>query len=427
MESARSRKAKSAKRQRVVKKGKKAESGANFDDGNDSDSGSIASSVSTAFSEDLDADFQGDVDEVGDDIEQILIDNIEGASAKSAKERQSSIKEVKRCLCRKYTPEFIDGRKDTLLDVVERLLKRGQTADKAAVANLGSLLCLQLGAANSLNVYRTLKPLLVTVINDTAQSFSARSSCALALGMCCFIGSEELGEVTDCMNVLRNVFSKKAKEIATDEGLMSSSVLSWGLLLTVASNAAQNEAIEENLEKLYRLLENGKLGLRLATGEVIALIYELGRELDETFDMYVDGLYDLLKELATDSSKYKAKREKRQQRSTFRDVLKTVESGMAPAEKVKFGIEKIELSSWTRIRQYNALKDSLGPGIATHLQENVLLREIFGLGAPLINREVVSKEDRWGKMLQNAAAEKERTKNRSKGRENKRAAAAHGF
>eukprot|EP00795_Rhopilema_esculentum_P000022 gene22-9620_t len=379
----------------------------------------------------------------------------------SAKERQSSIKEVKRCLCRKYTPEFIDGRKDTLLDVVERLLKRGdvfdiacQTADKAAVANLGSLLCLQLGAANSLNVYRTLKPLLVTVINDTAQSFSARSSCALALGMCCFIGSEELGEVTDCMNVLRNVFSKKAKEIATDEGLMSSSVLSWGLLLTVASNAAQNEAIEENLEKLYRLLENGKLGLRLATGEVIALIYELGRELDETFDMYVDGLYDLLKELATDSSKYKAKREKRQQRSTFRDVLKTVESGMAPAEKVKFGIEKIELSSWTRIRQYNALKDSLGPGIATHLQcytgfilflasakqnlittirrttvpeENVLLREIFGLGAPLINREVVSKEDRWGKMLQNAAAEKERTKNRSKGRENKRAAAAHGF
>ena len=83
--------------------------------------------------------------------------------------------------------------------------------------------------------------------------------------------------------------------------------------------------LSRNLEKLYRLLENGNLGLRLATGEVIALIYELGRELDETFDMYVDGLYDLLKELATDSSRYKAKREKRQQRSTFRDVLKTVE------------------------------------------------------------------------------------------------------
>lgn len=72
-------------------------------------------------------------------------------------------------------------------------------------------------------------------------------------------------------------------------------------------------------------MEKGDLNLRLATGEVIALIYELGREIDDTFDGYVDGLYDLLKELATDSSRYKAKREKRQQRSTFRDILRTVE------------------------------------------------------------------------------------------------------
>ena len=73
------------------------------------------------------------------------------------------------------------------------------------------------------------------------------------------------------------------------------------------------------------LLENGDLSLRISTGEVIALIYEIGRDIDDTFDGYVDGLYDLLKELATDSSKYRAKREKKQQRSTFRDILKTVE------------------------------------------------------------------------------------------------------
>lgn len=73
------------------------------------------------------------------------------------------------------------------------------------------------------------------------------------------------------------------------------------------------------------MLENGNLSLRLSTGEVIALIYEIGRENDESFDGYMDGLYDLLKELATDNSKYRAKREKKQQRSTFRDILKTVE------------------------------------------------------------------------------------------------------
>ncbi len=80
-----------------------------------------------------------------------------------------------------------------------------------------------------------------------------------------------------------------------------------------------------NLEVLYNLLETGDLSLRIATGEVIALIYELGRDIDENFDGYINGLYDLLKELATDSSRHKAKREKKQQRSTFRDILKTVE------------------------------------------------------------------------------------------------------
>ena len=73
------------------------------------------------------------------------------------------------------------------------------------------------------------------------------------------------------------------------------------------------------------MLENDDLNLRIAAGEVIALIYELGRDVDENFDAFVSGLYDLLKELATDSSRYKAKREKKQQRSIFRDILKTVE------------------------------------------------------------------------------------------------------
>ena len=79
------------------------------------------------------------------------------------------------------------------------------------------------------------------------------------------------------------------------------------------------------IDKLYRLLENGDLSLRLSTGEVIALIYETGRGIDGDFDGYVDGLHDLLKELATDSSKFRAKREKKQQKLIFRDILKTVE------------------------------------------------------------------------------------------------------
>lgn len=38
-----------------------------------------------------------------------------------------------------------------------------------------------------------------------------------------------------------------------------------------------------------------------------------------------DALCSQLKELATDSNKYRAKKDRRQQRSSFRDILRTVE------------------------------------------------------------------------------------------------------
>lgn len=60
------------------------------------------------------------------------------------------------------------------------------------------------------------------------------------------------------------------------------------------------------------------------------------------------------------------------------------QNGESPQELVKFGVECLEIDSWVRRRQYSIIRDSLGSGTNTHLQENPLLRDIFGLGAPLV-------------------------------------------
>lgn len=65
--------------------------------------------------------------------------------------------------------------------------------------------------------------------------------------------------------------------------------------------------------------------MRIAAGEVLALMYETAREADEEFQGDQNGLCDLLKELATDSDKHKAKKDLRQQRSSFRDVMRAIE------------------------------------------------------------------------------------------------------
>jgi hypothetical protein len=64
----------------------------------------------------------------------------------------------------------------------------------------------------------------------------------------------------------------------------------------------------------------------MAAGETIALAYELGREHNGDFQSATTPqLVDKLRQLATDSHKYRAKKDRKQQRSSFRDILHYVE------------------------------------------------------------------------------------------------------
>lgn len=64
----------------------------------------------------------------------------------------------------------------------------------------------------------------------------------------------------------------------------------------------------------------------MAAGEVIALLYEQGRTHDTDFcSDYTEELVGKLRQLATDSHKYRAKKDRKTQRSSFRDIVQYVE------------------------------------------------------------------------------------------------------
>lgn len=77
---------------------------------------------------------------------------------------------------------------------------------------------------------------------------------------------------------------------------------------------------------------------------------------------------EALKELATDSNKYRSKKDRKHQRSSFRDILHTVEDGDVPSFDVRFGDERLTIDSWVQRRQYDMFCHVLGAGINTHLQ-----------------------------------------------------------
>lgn len=81
-----------------------------------------------------------------------------------------------------------------------------------------------------------------------------------------------------------------------------------------------------SLDRLRELLESPHLEVRLSAGEALAVIFELGRDLDEDYEQdWAMDLVEVLKELATDSNKFRAKKDRKQQRASFRDILHYIE------------------------------------------------------------------------------------------------------
>jgi hypothetical protein len=136
-----------------------------------------------------------------------------------------------------------------------------------------------------------------------------------------------------------------------------------------------------------------------------------------------EDLIEILKNLANDSSKHRSKKDKKQQRSSFRDVLKTIEEGDFETQAVKFASESLYLDNWSRRKQYQTFCELLGTGMNTHLIENEFLRDIFDLGPPSAdpNRASASKSNmsRFEKAQFNKEQFRNRTKSMNKRRTNK--------
>jgi len=73
----------------------------------------------------------------------------------------------------------------TITDSIERALKKGGDNEKAAAANLASLLCIQLGALDMAeNSCQELLPILMFVVNDESVPLLAREKVIVYIFPC---------------------------------------------------------------------------------------------------------------------------------------------------------------------------------------------------------------------------------------------------
>ncbi|XP_044307028.1 interferon-related developmental regulator 2 isoform X2 [Varanus komodoensis] len=366
-----------------------------------------------------------------EDVEDKLKEYIDNVMDKSAKIRQVALENLRLAFSSKMLFDFLLERRLTVTDSLEKCLKKGKGEEQSLAATVLTLLCLQMGSGpEGEEVFRSLKPLLVTILTDASASPVARQSCATALGMCCYIAAADMEDLVSCLGCLEGIFGPSC---SNDTSLVPShhspllqtlhcnALQSWSLLLTICPGTQIKKILDNHLPKLPLMLSSDNVNLRIVAGETIALLFELARDMEEDFYYEdTDLLCTKLKALATDSNKYRAKTDRRKQRSIFRDVLHFIENGECHEETIKFGLECMYVDSWARRRTYNAFKEALGSGVRHHLQNNELLREIFELGPPLVLDPAAikaSKISRFEKHLYNSAAFKARTKARSRVRD----------
>ncbi|XP_043093453.1 interferon-related developmental regulator 1 [Puntigrus tetrazona] len=373
----------------------------------------------------------GDAEEMAqEDFQYKLKVYIDSTVDKSAKTRQGALDGLKTAMATKILYEFISERRMTITDSIERCLKKGKGVEQSAAASLACLLCIQLGSGiESEEVFKTLKPVFKTILNDGAANIQARQACATSLGLCTLVAEDDIMDVYATMECFESLFthsyvredgSRPSVNPQTTQ-LHTNALLSWALLLTICTGSHIRAIAQKHLAKLPRLLENDDVNMRIAAGETIALLFELIRDVDPEFDY--DGwepLCEKLNALATDCNKHRAKTDKRKQRSVFRDVLKAVEEGDFQSETIRFGTERMVIDSWVRKRTYDAFREFVGSGMNYHLQANEFIRDVFELGPPMLIDSAAlkaMKSSRLERHLYNAAAFKARTKARNKFRD----------
>nr|CAG4646469.1 EOG090X0ARF [Macrothrix elegans] len=349
-------------------------------------------------------------------LEEKLKEYIDLTSQKSSQGRINSFDALCKAFSSKYMPDFVAGRRMTLLDCAERGLKKGRGAEQESAARLLALLCLQLGnVSDSESIYREQKNYLLTLIADNSVSPGARAQLCSTLGICAFLADCDLNEINQIMLAFECVFCAPLRSETNSADVLrlyTASLGAWSLLLTLLPARHIYDLSQTHIRRLVQVLDSTDVDLRIGAGEAIALIYEGARAYDEDFGFDVsaveeeeeqqdeeierrehtsrqtddmDELCSRLRQLATDSHKYRAKKDRKQQRSSFRDILRAVEENEPPEIRVKFGRETLDVDSWSCKHQYDSFCQLLGSGMNLHLAQNELLREVFGLGNPLLD------------------------------------------
>ncbi|GAA0142350.1 hypothetical protein LIER_03269 [Lithospermum erythrorhizon] len=301
--------------------------------------------------------------------------------------------------------EFVEKKFATLLHQCLNSIKKGSSKEIALASHMIGLLALTAGPGEKA---QEILEESVTPISDALKT-RLETSKVLALLECLavitFVGGEEPEETEKAMHIMWQVFHPKlGPNVAAPKispAIAASAISAWSFLLTTMDGESLNpKSWQESISFLSTMLDRDDRPLRIAVGEALALIFEIG-SLDKFVSepkgssdnasednnarraVHIQGLRSKVLNQARTLSveaggKGSTKKDLNDQRSTFQDVLEFLEDGEVPQNSMKIGSgDSLYTSTWSQLIQLNFLKHFLGGGFMKHMQENEFLHDVF--------------------------------------------------
>uniref|UniRef100_A0A7E4ZQ42 IFRD domain-containing protein n=1 Tax=Panagrellus redivivus TaxID=6233 RepID=A0A7E4ZQ42_PANRE len=349
----------------------------------------------------------------------VLRTNVENAADKSNNTRIEAMKNLIGLLRKCVLDEDLEHWKASLCDSLEKNLRR--TDDESTLAcGLVGLLAIQKAFDIEDELRGPLKA-LVHLANDYSKPEALRADAAQNIGIGAFFSADQPSEIRDYVTTLANLWSA-VRTTSQTSALFISALEAWTVLLHRAGDAAVNTAVEDSQPKLCQFLSATNVEIRIAAGEALATLYQLARESDEDFEFgnqtYVE---EIIEKLSLDSAKYHAKRDKRAQKLTFRQINDVMFNDAFPESQVRFNRqETLEITDCMGRLLYDNLCISLKSHMNIHLSKNAVIRDAFDLG-PIVETDVVKETKQQKKDRQQTQVEmsKMRKIHRNKQRDKK--------
>ncbi|KAK2985618.1 hypothetical protein RJ640_006881 [Escallonia rubra] len=338
--------------------------------------------------------------------ESVLDQCLDALYEKRGSTREKALASVIEAFNSDLQHEFVEKKFATLLHQCLSSMKRGSGKETALAAHVIGLLALTTGPGE--NAQEILKD-SVSPISDGLKSRSDTSKIRPlleCLAIVTFVGGDEPEEIEKSMQIIWQLVHPKLGSnvvpLKPSPALIAAVVSAWSFLLTTMDKRTLNpKSWQQSISYFSTLLDKDDRAVRIAAGEALALIFEIGN-LEKFFSgskgpsdgsdnggtnsrdiAQIQGLrakiVNQVRDLSVEAGgKGSAKKDLNSQRNTFRDILDFLEDGYGPETTTKIGGESLITTTWCELIQLNFLKHFLGGGFIKHMQENELLHDVFG-------------------------------------------------